>query len=222
MLLRAGHLVWMSFPHSSSNSSILLVNVFTWANQSFVCYVTFLTPCSPHDLPAWHATWKTLVKPKLQSISPSSRTGNVSSLVNTNSFASALFEPQKEYKGSGIWNLMKYVGKDLQESTSLSLQILWQFIIRFMRLSNNKLILPTVHNLMIFSQYSLIQNKSTLRIYHPNYLLNSITWLVAVNFGSFWWFGRYVSCSPEYKSRSIFWSHFHVQKFDLYTSIYGT
>ena len=35
-------------------------------------------------------------------ISPSSRTGNVSSLVNTNSFVSAVFEPQKEYKDSGI------------------------------------------------------------------------------------------------------------------------
>ena len=31
----------------------------------------------------------------------------------------------------------------------------------------------------------LIQNKSTLGIYHPNYLLNSVTWLVAVNFGIF-------------------------------------
>ena len=57
---------------------------------------------------------------------------------------------------------------------------------RFMRLSNNKLIVPPVHNLMIISQYSLIQNKSTLGIYLPNYLLNSVTWLVAVNFGSFW------------------------------------
>ena len=62
-------------------------------------------------------------------ISPSSRTGNVSSLVNTNSFVSAVFEPQKEYKDSGIWNLMKYVWKDIQEGTSfISLQILWQFI----------------------------------------------------------------------------------------------
>ena len=62
-------------------------------------------------------------------ISPSSRTGNVSSLVNTNSFVSAVFEPQKEYKDSGIWNLMKYVWKDIQEGTSfISLQILWQLI----------------------------------------------------------------------------------------------
>ena len=36
-----------------------------------------------------------------------------------------------------------------------------------------------------------------------------------VNFGIFLWFGRYVSCSPEYKSRSIFWAHFHVQKIRL-------
>ena len=56
---------------------------------------------------------------------------------------------------------------------------------RFTCSSNNKLIVPTVRNLMIISQYCLIQNKSTLEIYHLNYLLNSITWLVAVNFGSF-------------------------------------
>ena len=36
-----------------------------------------------------------------------------------------------------------------------------------------------------------------------------------MNFGIFLWFGRYVSCSPEYKSRSIFWAHFHVQKIRL-------
>ena len=81
-------------------------------------------------------------------ISPLSRTGNVSSLVNTNSFVSAVFEPQKEYKDSGIWNLMKYVWKDIQEGTSfISLQILFNH--RFMRSSNNKRIESTVHNLMI-------------------------------------------------------------------------
>ena len=93
---------------------------------------------------------------------------------------------------------------------------------RFIRSSNNILIVPTMRKLMIISQYSLIQNKSNLGIYHPNYLLNSVTWLVAVNFGSFWWFGRYVSCSLEYKSRSIFWAPFHVQKIRLVQSIYGT
>ena len=38
--------------------------VFTWANQSFVCYVTFFISCSPHDLPARHATLKNSCKTK--------------------------------------------------------------------------------------------------------------------------------------------------------------
>ena len=38
--------------------------VFTWANQSFVCYVTFFISCSPRDLPAWHATLKNSCKTK--------------------------------------------------------------------------------------------------------------------------------------------------------------
>ena len=38
--------------------------VFTWANQSFVCYVTFFISCSPRDLPARHATLKNSCKTK--------------------------------------------------------------------------------------------------------------------------------------------------------------
>ena len=38
--------------------------VFTWANQSFVCYVMFFISCSPRDLPAWHATLKNSCKTK--------------------------------------------------------------------------------------------------------------------------------------------------------------
>ena len=148
---------------------------------------------------------------------------DVSSLVNTNSFVSAVFEPQKEYKDSGIWNLMKYVWKDIQEGTSfISLQILWQFITID---SCVRAIINVSCQQCVLDDYLIVQfnsNKSTLGIYHPNYLLNSVTWLVAVNFGIFLWFGRYVSCSPEYKSRLIFLSPFsRPKKFDLYTSIYG-
>ena len=38
--------------------------VFTWANQSFVCYVMFFISCSPRDLPARHATLKNSCKTK--------------------------------------------------------------------------------------------------------------------------------------------------------------
>ena len=109
------------------------------------------------------------------------------------------------FLSSGHWHFLP------QSALSKSFGF-WQY----MHSSNNKLIVPTVHNLMIILKYSLIQNKSTLGIYHPNYLLNYVTWIVAVNFGSFWWFGtRYVTCSPKYKSRSIFWVHFDVQKIQL-------